>query len=454
MAVLKQEEQLGLAEGAVAVALRKGADEAEAFVYQGLTTSVSIERGQIARSSRIVDRGLGVRAVKGKAVGFSYTNVLEDKTAVDETILKALNLAKTGKPDPDWIGLPSGRSPGFVEDTYDARIVRISPEDLVEAAAIMLSAAEEADRRAFAVGGDVGISHLSNAVANSSGVASFEEGTVAECSLATVAKEGSDITPVCFEFANERKFDIDPERVGREAAKLAASALQAKTMATKNTDVIFTQFALQQLFRFTLINAIRADYVQRDQSAFKGKTGKKVASDIVTIYDDGLLRGGIRTARFDGEGVPQQKTLIIEKGALRNFIFDNYAARREGRESTGNASRAGYLSTPSVDATNFHIMPASISPEDLVGGVKEGLVVHSLQGAHSSNPASGEFSVVATPAWRIENGEISHAAKAVMLVGNAFQALSDISGLANNERKVGQLVAPWVLVGNVKVIGK
>jgi PmbA protein len=454
VAVPKQEEQLGLAEGVVAAALRKGADEAEAFVYQGLTTSVSIERGQIARSSRIVDKGLGVRVVKGKAVGFSYTNVLEGKSATEETILKAQNLAKASKPDPDWAGLPSGKPPAFVEDTYDVRIVRISPEDLVETASIMLGAAEEADKRAFAVGGDVGISHLSNAIANSSGVASFEEGTVAECSLATVAKEGSDITPVCFEFANERKFDIDAERVGREAAKLAASALKAKTMATKNTNVIFTQFALQQLFRFTLINAIRADYVQRNQSAFKGKAGERVASEILTIHDDGLLRGGIRTARFDGEGVPQQKTPIIEKGVLRNFIFDNYAARKEGRESTGNASRAGYLSTPSVDATNFRIMPASASPEDLVGGVKEGLIVHSLQGAHSSNPASGEFSIVATPAWKIEKGEISHAAKAVMLAGDAFQVLSDISGLANNERKVGQLVAPWVLVENVKVIGK
>lgn len=454
MVAPKQEEQLSLAESAVDAALRKGADEAEAFAYQGLTTSVSIERGQIVRSSRIVDRGLGVRAVVRKAMGFSYTNVLEDKTAVEETILKALNLARASKPDLDWIGLPSGKPPAFVENTYDARIVRISPEDLVETASIMLTAAEEADKRAFAVGGDVGISHLSNAVANSSGIASFEEGTVAECSLATVAKEGSDMTPVCFEFANERKFDIDPERVGREAAKQAASALKAKKMATKSTSVIFTQFALQQLLRFTLINAIRADYVQRNQSAFKGKTGEKVASEIVTIYDDGLLKGGIRTARFDGEGVPQQRTLIIEKGILRNFIYDNYAGRKEARESTGNAARAGYLSTPTVDATNFRIMPASTSPESLVSEAKEGLIVHSLQGAHSSNPASGEFSVVATPAWKIENGEISHATKAVMLVGNAFQALSAISGLADNERKVGQLVAPWVLVGNVKVIGK
>jgi PmbA protein len=80
--------------------------------------------------------------------------------------------------------------------------------------------------------------------------------------------------------------------------------------------------------------------------------------------------------------------------------------------------------------------------------------VYYLQGAHSSNPSSGEFSVVATPAWKIEGGGIAYATKGAMLAGNIFNVLRNISVLANNERKIGQLVAPWVLVENVKVIGK
>jgi PmbA protein len=211
---------------------------------------------------------------------------------------------------------------------------------------------------------------------------------------------------------------------------------------------------LQQLLHFTLINAVKADYVQRNQSALKNKIGKKVASENVTVYDDGLLDGGIRTWKFDGEGVPQQRTLVLEKGVLRNFIYDNYTAKKEGKESTGNGARAGYLSTPNVDSTNFHILPGNKSAEGLISEVGEGLLVYSVQGAHSSNPASGEFSVVAAPAWKIEKGEITHAVKGAMLVGNTFQVLTDVSGLGDNERKIGQLVAPWVLVGNVKVIGK
>jgi len=451
---LKQEEMQRLAEKAVSLAQRKGVDEAEAFVYQGLTTSVNIERGQINRSSRIIDRGLGVRAIVSKATGFSYTNVLESEAVIEETVIKALDSAKASKSDKDWHGLPTKKAFSSVEGTYDNEIVELDSEDLVKIASTMLDAAEKTDRRVFPIEGEAAASYLCKVVANSNGVEGFDHGTIIECSLATIAKGEGEVTPACFEFNIERKYDMNPKWVGKEAARLAVSALKAKRTETKSIDVIFTQFALQQLFQYTLINAVKADYVQRNQSAFKGKIGEKVASDIVTVYDDGLFNGGLRTWKFDGEGIPQQKTPIIEKGILRNYIYDNYTAKKEQKESTGNAARAGYLSTPNVEATNFRIMPGNKSKEDLVSGLKEGLLVCFLQGAHSSNPASGEFSVVATPAWKIENGEIVYATKGAMLAGNIFQVLRNVSGLANNERKIGQLVAPWFLVENVKVVGK
>jgi PmbA protein len=199
---------------------------------------------------------------------------------------------------------------------------------------------------------------------------------------------------------------------------------------------------------------VKADNVQRNQSPFQGKIGETVASENVTIHDDGLLSGGLRTLAFDGEGTPQQKTPLIEKGVLRNFLYDNYAAKKEGKESTGNASRAGYLSTPSIEATNFHITPGNKTPDQLLSEVDNGLIIYYLQGAHSSNPISGDFSIVATPAWKISKGEIKHATRGVMLAGNIFQVLKNVTATANNQRQIGQLIAPWILVENVKVIGK
>jgi len=454
VAVLKPEEMLSLAEDAVSSAVKKGADEAEAYTYQGLTTTVDIERGQIAGSSRIVDCGVGVRAIVNKAVGFSYTNVLQDKAALEETILRAISSARASRPDENWPGFPLKRPLDSPEDTYDSKIVELHAEDLVRVASVMLSAAEQTDKRVVPIEGGAGASYLSDAVANSNGVSVFDQGTIIECSLATVANDGKKVTPVCFEFNAERRYEIDPEWVGKEAARLAVSALKTKKTETKGSKVIFTQFALQQLLYYTLINAVKGDNVQRNQSALKGKIGQRIASEAVTIYDDGLLRGGIHTGKFDAEGVPQQKTLIVEKGILRNYIYDNYTAKKEGLESTGNADRAGYLSTPTVNATNFHIMPGNKSQEKLVNETGDGLIVYFLQGAHTSNPANGDFSVVAAPSWKIEKGEVTHATKGVMVVGNIYQVLANVSAVANNERKIGQLVTPWIQAENVKVIGK
>jgi PmbA protein len=454
VAVLEKDAMLNLAENAVNNALRKGAASAEAYVYEGQTTNVGIERGQITKSSRIIDRGLGIRVSVDKAIGFAYTNMMSEPNATEDTILKALSAARSSKADQDWHGLPEKKPYGVAENTYDRKIHELRSEDLVGLASTMLDAATAADKRVLPVEGGVGIAYISAAVGNSNGIAGFDKGTIIECSLATVAKEGNTVTPVCFEFNAERDYNVNPEWVGKEAARLAASALKTKRIETKNTKLIFTQFALQELLYFTLVNAVKADNVQRDQSPFKGRLGEKVASDAVTIYDDGLLRGGLRTAAFDGEGAPRQKTLLVEKGVLRGFLYDNYAAKKEGKESTGNASRAGYLSTPEIEATNFHVMPGNKSVDQLMNEVDEGLLIYFLQGAHSSNPVSGEFSVVATPAWKIKKGEIVHCSRGVMLAGNMFEVLKNVRVVANNERKMGQLVSPWIMVENVKVIGK
>ncbi len=454
MAVLKKEQMLHLAENAVKSALKKGAAEAEAYVYEGQATNVGIERGQITKSNRIIDRGVGIRVAVNKAVGFAYTNIIEGQNVVESTILKALSAARASRSDQDWHGFPEKKPYATAEKLFDPKILELRSEGLVDIASSMLDAAVSVNKRVFPIEGGAGSAYLSSAVSNSNGVAAFDRGTMIECSLAAVAKERNTVTPVCFEFNAERVHKVDPEWVGLEAARLAVSALKTKRIKTETTKLVLTQFALQELLYFTLINAVKADNVQRNQSPFNGRVGEKVAAENLTICDDGLFPSGLRSWAFDGEGVPQQKTTLVEKGFLRGFLYDNYTAKKEGVDSTGNASRAGYLSTPSIGATNFHIIPENKTPDQLLSEVDDGLIIYYLQGAHSSNPVSGEFSVVATPAWKIRKGEITHATRGVMLAGNIFEVLKNVSIIANNERKMGQLIAPWLLVENVKVIGK
>jgi len=137
-------------------------------------------------------------------------------------------------------------------------------------------------------------------------------------------------------------------------------------------------------------------------------------------------------------------------------LYDNYSANKEGVQSTGNASRSGntsYSSTPVLEANNFVFNQGTQTPEELIGEIQDGLIVYGVQGAHSSNPESGEFSVVATPVWKIESGTVTDSLRDVMITGVFFDVLKNVSGLGNNVRMLGQLVAPWIKVENVKAVG-
>jgi len=311
--VLEKDQMTSLAENIVKKILKKGADEAEVYVYESQATNIGIERGQINKTHTVIDQGLGVRATVNKAVGFAYTNIIEGQKAIEETIVGALSAARASKPDQDWKGFPEKKRYTTVEKTYDPKIIELRSKGLVDIASRMLDAAVSVNKRVFPIEGGVGAAYQSSALANSNRVEGFDRGTIMECSLATVAKDRNTVTPVCFEFNAGREYNIDPSWVGKEAARLAVSSLETKRIKTETTKLILTQFALQELLHYTLINAVKADNIQRNQSPFKGRLGEKVASETVTIQDEGLLSGGLRTTATPPTGLPQRRSLRISR---------------------------------------------------------------------------------------------------------------------------------------------
>ena len=234
MAVLEDNFMMKLAENAVKVALKKGAQEAEAYVYEGQATNIGIELGQISKTNRVIDRGLGIRVIVNKTIGFAYTNIINDTQAIERVAEKALSAVRASKPDNGWRGLPQKRLYPKTQRTFDQRIVDLNSEDIVNIASNMLDAAGGIDKRVFPVEGGVGSGYISGAIANSNGISGFDKGTIIECSVATLGKENRSVTPVCFEFNASREYNLNPEWVGREAAKLAASAIKTKSVETKS----------------------------------------------------------------------------------------------------------------------------------------------------------------------------------------------------------------------------
>jgi len=455
------EDILEIVKLAVEEAEKAGATEAEAYAVWRREVNAEISQAQISKSSITFDQGIGVRVIVDKRLGFAYTNTFDEKI-VREIALKAVKSAKANKPDENWKELPSPKPTPAVEEVLDKKIVELDVSEVVGIALRMLDAAASYDKRVVPFMGSSFTIYAKNAIVNSQGIEGYEEGTAIVSYLGAIARDPPHVSPWCAEFDANRTFKIDPEWIGKEAARMAIESLKGEKVEKGEYPVIFTQGALLSLWLYTLIPAVRADYVQRDRSAMKNKIGQEVASEILTIIDDGTYKGGLKTSKFDGEGVPRQKTPIIEKGVLKGYLYDNYTAKKEDKESTGNADRtesygvvsSPYAITPSVSPSNFVVKPGTLGPDELIGEIKEGFLVRDVQGAHSSNPESGEISVVATPCWKIENGEIAYAAKGVMIAGNIYDMIKNVTAVANNVRKYDFLIAPWIKVNNVKIVTK
>lgn len=449
---------LDLCKHAVDVALKSDAKEAEALIAGGRTIGAEIERGEIKSSRDVMDVGIGVRAIFNGKIGFAYTNVLNREEA-EKTAIQAVKASKASKADKNWKQLPEKARYPPVEKTYDKRILEFTSDEAVALCQRMMAAAVQVDEKVLPASGGAEVSILETACVNSQGVEVQDKGTAIVCFLAAMARSATQVSPMCYEFKPSRTYKIDPEWVGQQAARLAAKSLNVGKTKAGKFPVLLDPIALQSIFTATLVQSIKGDIVSRGRSIFEGKVGGKVAGENVNIYDDGTLAGGLNSGKTDMEGVPKQKTVLIEKGVLHGFLYDNYWARVEGKKSTGNGGRGGgglmlprYGTTPVINPSNIRLQQGAASEDELLKEVGDGYYVRMVQGAHQSNPETGEFSVALAPAWRIENGEITHAVKGAMIAGNAYQMLKKISVLGKEARQVGTLVAPKIIVSKLNVI--
>jgi PmbA protein len=451
---------IDLCRAAINTAARAGATEAEALIIHRHTVGAEIERAAIKTCMDVMDAGIGIRTVKNKKLGFAYTNILASEEVI-RTAKKAVKASNASRADKKWRQLPQRKDYPPITDTYDKRVTEVTSEETVLLCQKMMAVAHEVDKRVLPAFG--GVETLAQEVVclNTSGVEVEDGGTVLGCALGTMARSETQVSPVCYEFKASRKYEPHPEWVGREAGKLAINSINVGKAEAGKFSVLLDPFALEAMLTYTLVQSVRGDIVTQGRSIFKDKIGKKVANENINICDDGTLAGGLRSGKTDMEGVPRQKTPIIEDGILHGFLYNNYWARLEGKESTGNANRGGgglqlppYGTTPTIQPTNIILEAGTATEDELIREVRNGYYVRSVQGAHQSNPETGEFSVALAPAWRIENGEITHAVKGVVIAGNAYDMIKKISLLGKETRQIQTLIAPKVVISELNVVTK
>jgi len=249
-------------------------------------------------------------------------------------------------------------------------------------------------------------------------------------------------------FSDSNSFSEKYLEVVKDACKMAELNNVKDDIKTCKCDVVLHPFACYRMLSNGVYPLFNSDYVQKGKSPYAGKIGELIASKNLTIYDDGILPNGLNSGSFDGDGVPCQKTPLVEKGVLRNFIYDLTRAQKEGVKSTGNAARAHY-SPPHVSISNFYIEPGQ---KDLVKEIDKGLIVYMPLNAHSIDPVTGHFSLGVDVAFWVEKGEIKFAPKNVMISGSVQDFLKNIKEIGNDFMQTGKYAGPS-LMGELSVTG-
>jgi len=443
-------ELVTVAESAVAYGIRQGADAAEAFVSTGRELSVEVRHGVLETMKQAEDRGIGVRVLKGRQVGFAFGTDL-GKQGVEETVNRAMAASKHTHADVHQC-LPLQGGPYPVMDLYDAAIDLTPVEAKISLALRMEEAALGFDGRVKVIESSTyqeGTGEV--AIANSHGVTASYRGAVCGLFISLAAeKDGLSETGYALWFGR-RYGELVPEDLGREAAARAVKLLGAHTAKTCTVPVVFDPYVAVDIVGL-LGPALTAEAVQRGRSLFAGKTGEVVASKGVTMMDDGTLTAGIAAAPFDGEGVPSGRTVLVKDGVLQGYLYNTYTAAKEGTVSTGNAVRSSFKTTPSVGTTNFFLEPGHQPPQELIREVPDGLYVLEVMGMHTANPISGDFSVGAKGVW-IENGVLARPVRGIVIAGNVIELLKKVDAVANDLRFFGSRGAATFRVSELTVSG-
>ncbi|TMK89157.1 MAG: TldD/PmbA family protein [Actinobacteria bacterium] len=413
-------------------ALRSGGEFAEVFAEDKRSSSARLDDGRIEELTSGLDRGAGIRVVRGDTTGFAHTADLSED-GLRSAAEAAAAAARGGGGGVKEVAVT--RRP--VERPHD---VQILPQDVPKAAKVeLLQRAEQAARgegdsirQVSALTAD---SRRQILIANSDGVLVEDDQVrtrfmvqcvaVADTGMQT-GYEGPGRT-IGFELYDE----IDVEEVARTAARRSLEMLKARPAPSGKLPVVLKKGAGGVLFHEACGHGLEADLVGKDASVFRGRVGEQVASPLVTLVDDGTYAREWGTYAVDDEGNPARRNTLIENGVLTDYMWDFLRARKEGRASSGNGRRQSYQHLPMVRMTNTYVLEGEDDPDEIIRQTPHGVYCVQLGGGQV-NTATGEFVFGITEAYMIENGEITEPIRSANLIGNGPEVLQLIDAVGSD----------------------
>lgn len=424
-------ELLGLLDDVVE---RARADEAvEAYGLDETETTVKAHDGTVESLSSARRRGVGVRVVRDRRVGYCFTVDLT-ATALADALDEARANAAVGSPDEgNVLAEPEVAADLDERMLYDAAVETTAPEQKVAAALALESAVRTGDAITGTDSAQYGDGVRTVAIASTAGLrASYRRSDAYVLVEALAGRDGA--TTAAYGLSMGRSLaELDIASAAAEAVARATRLLGGRTPASTRLPIVLDPFVTASLLG-VVAGGLTADAVQRGRSLFAGRIGERLAPDFVHLIDDGRHPDGPASAPWDGEGTPTQRTPLLDGGVLQGYLYDVASAARGDATSTGNASRPSYTGPPGVSPTNCYLEPGDTAPPDLIASIDHGFYCQQVMGLHSgANPISGDFSVGAAGVM-IRDGAFAEPVREATIAGTIPEMLAQIVAVGDDLR--------------------
>ncbi len=423
-----------LIERLLSAAMERGADFAEVYVERNETTAVTLDEHKVKSAQSGLSQGVGVRAISGAKVGYAYSDDLDDEALFRAARTAAFIAAGAGAEK----GYRVNRTPlptFYRLDTHLSSVEVARKRDLIVRAN---DAAHAFDPRVKQVMATYADSTKRVLIANTAG--RLAEDVQDLCRInAMVVAEGASGERRTGSFGGGGRvpfthFDsFTPEQVGREAARQACATLGAADARAGEQTVVLAPGWSGILLHEAVGHGLEADFIRKGTSLFTGKLGEKVASDLVTVIDDGTMANARGSLNVDDEGTPTEFKVLIERGILKGYLYDALNAKLMNQRSTGSGRRESFKHLPLPRMTNTYLAPGEDSPEDIIGGVDTGIYCANFGGGQV-DITNGNFVFEVSEAYEIEKGKIGRPLKGVTLIGVGPEALKNVSRVGNDPR--------------------
>ncbi len=431
-----------------------GSQEIEFFCEDSRSNDLKVYQGEVESLVSSQSCGVGIRAFRDHRMGFSYTSDFSR-----EGLLKALKLALDNArvaEQNELKALPHKADQYPELDFYNPQLEKEEVERKIELLLELEKKALQYDSRIRSAP-EVIYRDGTNRImlVNSRGLELEFKRNLCYALIYVLAEEEGDVQTGLSLTHGRSLEELNIEETAAEASQEALVLLGASQIPSQEAVVVFKP-EIGARFLSLIGDALTAEAVQKKRSLFAGKMGEEVASSQVELIDDGLLEKGLASMPFDGEGVPSTRTEVISSGRLNTYLYDTYTARKEGKESTGNAVRSSYKSFPQLSTTNLYLGPGDCSSEELIGNLDYGFYVMDVSGLHSgANPISGDFSVGASGRM-IRDGSFQESVREVTIAGNFIDFLKNIDVIADDltfNPLAGACGSPTFLVSSLAISG-